>query len=110
VSAGGESPVAGQWDFQAGNLEATVGEDLEYFDGTTGQTASKTQFGTTTSFGIADINGRPATVMYVPGDANNQIGYIMRHGIALTAAAVASTSTRSSTMSTGPRPVRRRRL
>jgi len=81
VSAGGESTVAGQWDFASGDLQATVGQPLEYFDGATGETATKTQFGTTTSFGIANIAGREADVMYVPGDPNNKIGYIMRHGI-----------------------------
>ncbi|MHB8522355.1 MAG: hypothetical protein ACYDH9_16565 [Limisphaerales bacterium] len=77
-----QSTVAGQWDFERGDLSATVGKDLQYFDGPTGQTATKTKFGTTTSFGIPDINGQPANVMEVPGDISNQLGYIMDHGIA----------------------------
>ncbi|MBI4324082.1 MAG: hypothetical protein HY674_02340 [Chloroflexi bacterium] len=78
---GSRTIVRGQWDFDKGNLDATVGQKLEYFDGAGGQTESKTQFGTTTSFGIPDIDGQPAKVMRVPGDLSNQIGYIMRHGI-----------------------------
>jgi len=82
VSATGiQAPVTGQWDFEHGDLSATVGKDLQYFDGPTGQTATKTKFGTTTSFGIPDINGKPANVMFVPGDISNQIGYIMDHQI-----------------------------
>jgi hypothetical protein len=73
--------VRGQWDFDAGDLSATVGAPLEYFDGAGGQTEQKTQFGTTTSFGIPDIAGTPAAVMRVPGDLSNRIGYTMRHGI-----------------------------
>jgi hypothetical protein len=76
--------VAGQWDFDFGTgkeLAPRIGQPLEYFDGTAGETATKTLFGTTTSFGIADIDGQPANVMCVPGDLSNKIGYIMRHGI-----------------------------
>lgn len=76
-------PVTGQWDFDKGDLSATVGAALEYLDGAAGQTASGTQYGTTTSFGISDINGVPARVMRVPGDLSRNIGYIMHHGIAL---------------------------
>jgi hypothetical protein len=73
--------VTGQWDFDHCDLSATIGQPLEFLGGLTGQTATGTQFGTTTSFGIPDINGQSAAVMFVPGTANNQIGYIMRHGI-----------------------------
>jgi hypothetical protein len=73
--------VAGQWDFDQGNLAASVGKALEYFGGAS--TASNlTQFGTTASFGIADINGEVASVMRVPGELSREIGYIMTHGIA----------------------------
>jgi len=82
-AAGGSSaPVTGQWDFDGGNLAATVGTALEYLGGPAGLTAQGTAFGTTTSFGIENINGLPANVMRVPGDLSNQIGYIMNHGIA----------------------------
>jgi len=54
------APVTGQWDFNAGNLAATCGRDLEYYDISV---ETNTFFGTTTSFGIADIAGQPANVM-----------------------------------------------
>lgn len=59
-------PVTGQWDFN-GNIKATVGTDLAYFDGTNGQTAQTVKFGTCSSFGIPLINGQDAEVMYRPG-------------------------------------------
>ena len=77
-SGGATTAVSGQWDFDDGDLRATVGNPLEYF----GTTATGTQFGTTTALGVPPINGEVAEVMRVPGDVNNQIGYIMRHGIA----------------------------
>ncbi|HXJ76901.1 MAG TPA: hypothetical protein VNM37_28850, partial [Candidatus Dormibacteraeota bacterium] len=73
--------VTGQWDFERPNLAPTVGAALEFFDGPAGQTFTGTQFGSTTSLGISDIGGVPANVMHVPGTQNNQIGYVMRHGI-----------------------------
>ena len=84
VTAGGAgnlTPVTGQWDFDRGDLSATVGQALEFFDGTSGESATKTKFGTTTEFQIPDIDGQPAKVMLVPGDISNKIGYTMRHGI-----------------------------
>jgi hypothetical protein len=79
ASSGGPSTtVTGQWDFDSGDLRATVGSPLEYF----GTTATGTQFGTTTQLGVTNINGVEAKVMRVPGDLSNQIGYVMRHGIA----------------------------
>jgi len=78
--------VTGQWDFNQGNLAATVGKDLQYFDGPTGTTASLTQFGTCSSFGLPLINGVDAKVMKVPGgpgvNGNNNFGFIMDHQIA----------------------------
>jgi hypothetical protein len=72
--------VTGQWDFNNG-LAATVGQDLQYFDTTV---AGDTTFGTTTSFGIGDINGVPANVMHfnpsVPGTQWG--GYKAFHGAA----------------------------
>jgi hypothetical protein len=52
--------VSGQWDFNGG-LAATLGTDLQYYDSFV---QTNTSFGTTTSFGISDINGVPANVMY----------------------------------------------
>ena len=60
--------VSGQWDFNEGDLRATVGRPLEFFDGTNGVCATKTRFGSTTQLGIPDIKGEPARVMVVPGD------------------------------------------
>ncbi|MBM3847958.1 MAG: hypothetical protein FJ405_16940, partial [Verrucomicrobia bacterium] len=81
VSGAASTIVRGQWDFDGGNLAATVGSPLAYFDGPSGSTATKTEFNTTTGFGIADINGVPARVMKVPGDLDRNIGYVMTHGI-----------------------------
>ena len=79
----GEKPpkVTGQWDF-SGGLDATFGADLQYADGPNGTTAGGTEFGTTTDFGIPDIDGSPAEVISVPDDAGNDVGYLMDHGIA----------------------------
>src|ERR1051325_10082234 len=50
----------GQWDFNSGNLNATVGgSPLTYLDATT---QAGVAFGTTTSFGIPDIGGVVANV------------------------------------------------
>ncbi|MCL4178544.1 MAG: hypothetical protein KJ072_12485 [Verrucomicrobia bacterium] len=81
-SGGAVNPVTGQWDFESGNLSATVGQALAYLDGAAGVTAQKTTFGTTTALGIPDIGGQPARVMSVPGDLDKNIGYLMDHGIA----------------------------
>jgi len=83
--AGGAAPVTGQWDFDAGDLSATVGTPLAYLDGPAGVTAAGTQFGTTGQgdfAAIPDIGGRPAKIMRVPGDLTRSIGYLMTHGIA----------------------------
>src|SRR5687768_3372995 len=80
--------VTGQWDFEQGDLRATVGKDLEYGDGPTGRVKTQTSFGTTTSFGIADIGGKPATVMKYTRDEfevdatdKNPRGYLCQHGL-----------------------------
>ncbi|HEY5913745.1 MAG TPA: hypothetical protein VJA21_24415 [Verrucomicrobiae bacterium] len=70
--------VTGQWDFKS-NLLATIGRDLEYFDTTV---SNDTSFGTPTSFGIADINGQPTTVMQFFPSTLQWGGYIMHHGAA----------------------------
>lgn len=64
----------GQWDFDQGNLSATIGSPMEYSDGEGGSTSQQTQFGTTTSFGIPDIQGAPAKVMKFPA-ATTPMGY-----------------------------------
>ncbi len=82
VGGGSSTTVAGQWDFDAGDLRATVGKPLDYFDGANGVTKQGTRFGTTTKLGVADINGQAAKVMEVPGDLDPNAGYLMNHGIA----------------------------
>jgi hypothetical protein len=77
-----KSTVSGQWDFDRADLSATIGKPLTYLDGADGVTKAGTVFGITTDLGIADIGGKPAKVMYVPGDLNRAIGYVMDHGIA----------------------------
>src|SRR4051812_3938768 len=47
TTGGSATKVTGQWDFDAGNLNATVGQPLAYFSTTTQQ---KTAFGTTTAW------------------------------------------------------------
>jgi len=85
LSGAGIPAVTGQWDFDNGNLKATVGKDLQYFDGPSGTTASLTQFGKCSSFGLPSIGGVDANIMKVPGGAgvngNNNFGYIMDHQI-----------------------------
>jgi len=82
------STVTGQWDFQFGDLSATVGKDLQYFDGPTGQTAALTVISNCSFFGIPLINGVDAKVMKVPAitplgaAVENNFGYIMDHQIA----------------------------
>jgi len=68
--------VTGQWDFENGDLSATIGSPLEYFDA---NVSAGTRFGTTTTFAIPDISGTAAKVMEIP-ELNPMGGYIMRHG------------------------------
>ncbi len=76
----GVTKVTGQWDFDEGDLRATVGRDLEYLsDGLD----ARTEYGTTESLNLPNINGEVANVMAVP-DAEGKdtsIGYVMFHGI-----------------------------
>jgi hypothetical protein len=78
TTRGADQPpgITGQWDFDSGDLSATLGLPLEYF----GSTAALTQFGSTTSFGISNIAGFPANVVKLPAAVNNTIGLLMRHG------------------------------
>lgn len=71
--------VSGQWDFNQGDLRATVGQPLQYFDA---QSGLDTSFGTTTALGISDINGKPANVMFYTPSVEPSAGFIMPHGIA----------------------------
>jgi hypothetical protein len=75
--------ITGHWDFNVptDGLNATIGADLEYYDGSNGATKRGTEFGSTTSFGIPNIAGSPAQVMLFPKMAPTK-GYVMRHGMA----------------------------
>lgn len=64
----------GQWNFDSGDLSATVGSALSYADG---DTSSGTTFNSTTLFGIPNINGSPANVMKYPGSTNASMGFNM---------------------------------
>ena len=66
-----QAAVTGQWDFNSGNLSATVGSSLTY----RGTTAASTVFTTAT------IGGQTAQVMSFPATTPSQ-GYLMTHGIA----------------------------
>ncbi|MBM3881777.1 MAG: hypothetical protein FJ387_18980 [Verrucomicrobia bacterium] len=68
--------VTGQWDFDQGDLRATVGRDLEYFDATV---QGDTSFGTTTAFGIPNIAGAPAKVLHLRPSVGSWGGYKMYH-------------------------------
>jgi hypothetical protein len=80
--------VTGQWDFDQGDLRATVGKDMQYGDALV---KAHTSFGTTTSFGIPDIGGKAANVMkftriedaeYPDPTDKNPRGYLTPHGMA----------------------------
>jgi hypothetical protein len=71
-----QADVIGQWNFTQGNLSATVGSPLLYLDFEFGETATQTQFGTTTSLGLPDIDGEPASVMFYPSNSIS-MGYLM---------------------------------
>jgi hypothetical protein len=79
------SNVTGQWDFDFGDLSATVGKDLTYLDGPAGSTSNLTVFGTCSALGVPLLNGVDAKIMKVPGgtgvNGNNNFGYIMDHQI-----------------------------
>ncbi len=72
--------ITAHWDFDGGNLGATIGQALEYRDGEAGTTATGTRFGTASSFGIPGIGGEDVKVMATPAANTRQIGYLMRHG------------------------------
>ncbi|MES2707568.1 MAG: hypothetical protein V4726_13305 [Verrucomicrobiota bacterium] len=76
------SNVTGQWDFDRGDLAATVGSPLQYLDGAEGLTKTSTLFGSTTDLGVTEMGDVPARVMAVPGDLLKEIGYTMTHRIA----------------------------
>jgi len=82
VDAKNQIKVTGYWDFST-ELNASVGNNLEYLDGPDGATAGATEFGTTDSFELPSIQGESAAVMKVGHVGKNaNFGYLMKHGIA----------------------------
>jgi len=84
-SRGQTTRVTGQWDFDGGDLKATVGRDLEYGDGPGAFMAARTRFGGAQEFGIPVINGTEKVMGYFRSEhppGNYVAGYAMRHGIA----------------------------
>src|SRR2546430_11593246 len=71
--------ITGQWDFKAGNLNATIGADMGYLDA---PTQSGTLFGTTAALGIPNINGQVTNVMGFPKLNDEFGGYSAPHGAA----------------------------
>ena len=60
------NPVKGEWNFDKANLAATTGKPLTFIDASL---SGLYKFGTTGEGSLADvpgINGKPATVLYVP--------------------------------------------
>ena len=62
----------GQWNFDAGNLSASVGSPMTFRDAAA---QAATTFGSTAGFGIPGINGNPANVMSFPAATNGTMGY-----------------------------------
>jgi hypothetical protein len=80
-----QSTVTGQWDFDFADLGATIGKNLTYLDGPEGLTQQGTKFGVTGEADfteVAGISNQPAKIMFVPGDLDKNIGYVMEHLIA----------------------------
>jgi hypothetical protein len=75
------STVTGQWDFDFGDLGASIGAPLAYLDGDAGLTKEGTKFGLASELGVDLIGGKDVRVMRVPGDLSNKIGYVMNHRI-----------------------------
>src|SRR5688500_2646831 len=62
IAAPAGAAITGQWDFNT-DLSATIGQPISYLDA---ETEAADAFGTTTSFGIADIASQPAAVLKFP--------------------------------------------
>jgi len=75
------STVTGQWDFEFGDLGASIGAPLAYLDGAEGLTKAGTAFGLASELGVPALPGGDARVMKVPGDSSNKICYLMTHRI-----------------------------
>ena len=77
--------VTGLWHFRAGDLSATVGRDLQYFDPGRCQCSqslsTETQFGPASTFGVGPINERDPRVMRWVNTIPCT-GYLFPHGAA----------------------------
>ncbi len=71
--------VTGQWDFLNGDLTATCGRDMEYYDLTS---QADTSFGSSASFGLPDLGGMPTPVMHFTPSVARWGGYKLHHGAA----------------------------
>lgn len=71
-----QAAIVSQWDFNSGNLNATTGQNLEFFDGPGGETETQTVFGTTDTLGLPGVNGQPLHVMGFPRSLPT-MGYLM---------------------------------
>jgi hypothetical protein len=73
--------VIGQWDFNLGDLSASCGQPLQYFDTTV---EFNTFFGASDGFGIPMLGGESVNVMSFPGrpPEGPMGGYKMLHGLA----------------------------
>lgn len=69
-----QAQPSGQWDFNTGDLSASVGSALAYRNAAT---QSGTTFGSTTTLGIPNIGGTPAAVMAFPANIGGLMGYNM---------------------------------
>src|ERR1051326_2163709 len=75
--------ITGQWSFEGGDLlfSAKIGQPMDYLD--FAETPFDTQFGTTTDFGIGNINGQVVSVMLFPMTMPGG-GFTVPHGAAPT--------------------------
>src|SRR5438093_9514939 len=68
--------VTGQWDFDQGDLRATVGQALEYGDGDRGRMGMHTWYCPTSSYGIPVIGGQVARVMKYESNETTPDNYV----------------------------------
>ena len=70
--------ITGHWNFEGG-LQGFIGRAMEFPNQAT---RDITQFGTTEDFGIPNIGGQPAPVMFFPGASTSSLYYTVPHGAA----------------------------
>ncbi len=69
--------VGGQWDFDEGDLRATVGAAMSFRDE---QTRTRTRFGSTSALGVPLIGGAEALIMEAP-PTSPAMGFLAPHGV-----------------------------